>query len=303
MDAFTSVSRDSNLYRYKGFCFFKEFMKPEFINSLQDFEIREDDVFMITYPKSGTIWTQQILSLIFSEGYRNGTEQIETSERVPWIEFQAFSKDGNYDHNSRPPPRLFASHLSYQFVPRELKNRKAKIIYVMRNPKDVIKSLYHFEAMAAYAETSPDFEHFFQKFLDGDVFAGSWFDHVRGWHTHKDCCNILFIKYEDMIMDLRSVVKQMCVFLGRELDNESLNIVLKRATFNEMKKDPLANKENMPEDFFDSKIGKFMRKGTIGDWKNIMTVAQSEAFDRIFQEKMRDLELHFTWDINEKTSE
>ncbi|CAJ0966511.1 unnamed protein product [Ranitomeya imitator] len=119
----------------------------------------------------GTIWTQQILSLIFSEGYRNGTEQIETSERVPWIEFQAFSKDGNYDHNSRPPPRLFASHLSYQFVPRELKNRKAKIIYVMRNPKDVIKSLYHFEAMAAYAETSPDFEHFFQKFLDGD---GTW---------------------------------------------------------------------------------------------------------------------------------
>ncbi|XP_073532011.1 amine sulfotransferase-like [Phyllobates terribilis] len=303
MDAFTSVSRDSNLYRYKGFCFFKELMKPEFINSLQDFEIREDDVFMITYPKSGTIWTQQILSLIYSEGYRNGTEKKKTSERVPWIEFQALSKDGNCDHNSRPSPRLFASHLSYEFVPRELKNKKAKIIYVMRNPKDVIKSLYHFEAMAAYAETSPDFEHFFQKFLDGDVFAGSWFDHVRRWHTHQDCSNILFIKFEDMIMDLRTVVKQMCVFLGKELDNESLNIVLKRATFNEMKKDPLANKEDMPEDFFDSKIGKFMRKGTIGDWKNIMTVAQSEAFDRIFQEKMRDLDIHFTWDIKEKRSE
>ncbi|XP_044147681.1 amine sulfotransferase-like [Bufo gargarizans] len=302
MDIITPVLRDSNLYRYKGFCFLKEFMKPEFIESLQDFKIRDDDVFMITYPKSGTIWTQQILSLIYSEGYRNGTEQTETSKRVPWIEFQFFSKDPNKDFNSRPSPRLFASHLSYRFVPQGLKNRKAKIIYVMRNPKDVIKSLYHFEAIATCTETSPDFDHFFQKFLDGDVFAGSWFDHVRGWYTHKDFFEILFIKYEDMIMDLRSVVQQMCIFLGKELDTESMDIVVKRATFNEMKNDPLANNENMPEDFFDLKNGKFMRKGTVGDWKNAMTVAQSETVDRIFQEKMGDLDLHFTWDINEKRS-
>ncbi|XP_056422387.1 amine sulfotransferase-like [Hyla sarda] len=295
MDTITPVLRDSNLYRYQGFCFFKELMPPEYIDSLQNFKIKEDDVFMITYPKSGTIWTQHILSLIYSEGYRNGTEQIETSERIPWIEFQFLHKN---DHNSRPSPRLFASHLSSRFVPQGLKNRKAKVIYVMRNPKDVIKSLYHFEAMAAFAETSPDFDHFFMKFLEGDVFAGSWFDHVLGWYKHKEDFNILFIKYEDMIMDLRSVVKQICTFLGKALDDESLDIVVKKATFNEMKKEPLANKENMPEEFFDSKVGQFMRKGTIGDWKNTMTVAQSEAFDRIYQEKMGDVDLHFTWDMN-----
>ncbi|XP_066447080.1 amine sulfotransferase-like [Eleutherodactylus coqui] len=173
----------------------------------------------------------------------------------------------------------------------------------MRNPKDVIKSLYHFEAMATYAQTSPDFDHFFQKFLDGEVFAGSWFDHVQGWYTHKDDFNILFIKYEDMIMNLHAVVKRMCTFLGKQLDDESLDIVVKRATFDGMKKDPLANKENVPEDLFDLKIGKFMRKGTIGDWKNTMTVAQSEAFDSIFEEKMGGLDLQFTWDINEKRCE
>ncbi|KAM3931639.1 amine sulfotransferase-like [Leptodactylus fuscus] len=296
MDPTTPVLRDSNLYRYKGFCFFKELMPLDFIESLQDFEIRDDDVFMITYPKSGTIWTQQILSLIYCDGYRNGTEFIDTAEKVPWIEFRSYDKDA--DCNSRPSPRLFASHLSYNFVPPGLKNGKAKVIYVMRNPKDVMKSLYHFEAMANYAETSPDFGHFFHKFLDGDVFAGAWFDHVRGWYTHKDEFNILFIKYEDMIMDLRSVVKQMCTFLDKELDDESLDIVVKRATFNEMKKDPFANKENMPDNFFDLKIGKFMRKGTIGDWKNSMTVALNEKFDALFQEKMADLGLHFIWDMN-----
>ncbi|XP_069831035.1 amine sulfotransferase-like isoform X2 [Dendropsophus ebraccatus] len=298
MDTITQVLQDPNLYRYKGFCFLKKYMQPEYIDSLQGFEIREDDVFLITYPKSGTIWTQQLLSLICIEGYRNGTEQTYASERIPWFEFQSISK---IDHNCRPSPRLFTSHLAYDFVPQGLKNGKGKIIYVMRNPKDVIKSLYHFEAVATYRETSPDFGHFFQKFLDGDVFAGSWFDHVREWYTHKDYFNILFIKYEDMIMDLRSVVKQMCTFLGKELDDESLDTVVKRATFNDMKKDPLANKENMPKDVFDFKMGKFMRKGTIGDWKNSMTVAQSEAFDNIFQEKMGDLDLSFTWDISRES--
>ncbi|XP_075056747.1 amine sulfotransferase-like [Mixophyes fleayi] len=300
MDTVTPVLCDSNLYRYKGFCFFKELNEKEFIDSLQGFKIRDDDVFMITFPKSGTIWMQQILSLIYSEGHRNGTEQIETSKRVPWIDFSSLNNDVKYDHDSRPSPRLFTSHLSYLFVPQGLRNKKAKVIYVMRNPKDVMKSLYHFEAIAVHTQKSPDFDHFFKKFLAGDVLAGSWFDHVRGWYTHKDDFNILFVKYEDMIKDLHSVVKQICTFLGKELDDESLDIVVNRATFKKMQKDPLANKENVPEEYLNLQNGNFMRKGTIGDWKNIFTVAQSEAFDKIFLEKFGDLPINFTWDITEE---
>ncbi|XP_063773273.1 amine sulfotransferase-like [Pseudophryne corroboree] len=300
MATITPVLRDSYLYRYKGFCFIKELMPKEFIDSLQDFKIRDDDVFLITFPKSGTIWMQQILSLICSEGHRNGTEQIDTSERIPWFDSSMGKVHVNHDHESQPSPRLFTSHLAYLFVPQGLRNKKAKVIYVMRNPKDVMKSFYHFEAIPIYTQKSPDFAHFFEKFLAGDVFAGSWFDHVHEWNTHKDDFNILFVKYEDMIKDIKSVVKQICKFLGKELDDESLDIVAKRATFNNMQMDPRANKENESQDIFNLKMGKFMRKGTIGDWKNIFTVAQSEAFDKIFQEKMGDLSIKFTWDISEE---
>ncbi|KAM5181710.1 amine sulfotransferase-like [Mantella aurantiaca] len=295
MAAITPVARDHNLYRYKEFCFLKEIMAPQFIDSLKDFKIRDDDVFLVTYPKSGTIWTQQILSLICCEGHRNGTEKIETSDRVPWLEFQAL----NVDYNTRPSPRLFQSHLSETFVPRGLKNTKAKVIYVMRNPKDVMTSFYHFENIAVLTEKSPDFQHFLEKFLDGEVFPGKWFDHIRGWYTHKDEYNILFLKYEDMIRALRSVVMKISTFLGVKLDDEAIDLVVKKATFKEMKKDPLANKENMPENLIANKSGLFMRKGQVGDWKNIMTVAQSELFDKIFQEKLGDLSLDFTWQIPE----
>ncbi|KAM5181707.1 amine sulfotransferase-like [Mantella aurantiaca] len=297
MAAITPVARDSNLYRYKGFCFLKEIMPPQFIDSKKDFKIKDDDVFLLTYPKSGTIWTQQILSLICCEGHRNGTEKIDSIDRVPWFDSRTLNPD--VDYNTRPSPRLFTSHLSETFVPRGLKNTKAKVIYVMRNPKDVMTSFYHFENLFAMMEKSPDFQHFLEKFLDGDVFPGKWFDHIRGWYTHKDEYNIIFLKYEDMIKDLRSVVKQISTFLGIKLDDEAIDLVVKKATFKEMKKDPLANKENMPENFINNKSGLFMRKGQVGDWKNLMTVAQSELFDKIFQEKLGDLSLNFTWQIPE----
>ncbi|KAM5180336.1 amine sulfotransferase-like [Mantella aurantiaca] len=298
MAEISPVARDSNLYWYKGFCFIKEMTSPEFIDSLKDFKVRDDDVFLVTYPKSGTIWTQQILSLICNEDHRNGTGKMETSEMVQWFEARTLNPDVDYD--TCPSPRLFVSHLTEKFVPRGLKDTKAKVIYVMRNPKDVMKSLYHFQHIVVVAEKSPDFTHFFEKFLDGEVYAGKWIDHIRGWYTHKDEYNILILKYEDMIKDLRSVVQQICTFIGRQLDDEAIDLVVKKATFKEMKKDPLANKESMPETIIDkASASLFMRKGQVGDWKNTMTVAQSERFDKLFQEEMGDLSLNFTWQIPE----
>lgn len=63
------------------------------------------------------------------------------------------------------------------------------------------------------------------------------------------------------MQDLRSAVKQICTFLGVELDDEAMDIVVKRATFKEMKNDSLANKEHLPERIINRKLGSFMRKG------------------------------------------
>ncbi|XP_077157467.1 amine sulfotransferase-like isoform X2 [Paroedura picta] len=283
------------LFKHKGFYFPPEVITAEYIDSLEDFEIRDSDVFIATYFKSGTVWTQNILSLIYHEGHRNGTENTDLMDRIPWLEYNF----RNRDYNSDPSPRLFATHLPYYLVPKGLRSRRAKVIYVSRNPKDVLVSYYHFTSLSSIIETAEDFGDFMEKFLAGEVLASSWIDHVEGWFSHKDDFNILFLTYEEMKKDLRSSVLKICNFLGKRLTEEELQDVVDKATFNKMKMDPRANYENLSSDLIQKGKGHFLRKGTVGDWKNTMTVAQSERFDSVLKERMQKLPIKYCWDINE----
>ncbi|CAI5769993.1 amine sulfotransferase-like [Podarcis lilfordi] len=285
------------LFTYKGFYFQSVFTSVEYLDSLEDFEIRDSDVFIVTYPKSGTIWTQNILSLIYHEGHRDGTEKVDLLDRAPWLEYNI----RNVDYVNRPSPRLFASHLPYYLVPKGLRNRRAKVVYVARNPKDVLVSFYHFSKTIVKLEEVEDFGIFMERFLAGKVLASLWLDHVEGWYTHKDDFNILFLTYEEMKKDLRSCVLKLCNFLGKRLTEKELDVVVDQATFNKMKADPRANYEFSPPDLMDHSKGHFLHKGTVGDWKNMMTVAQSEKFDSVFKERMEKLPFKFCWDIHEES--
>ncbi|XP_040284839.1 amine sulfotransferase-like isoform X2 [Bufo bufo] len=285
-------------FEHKGIYFDASLTSPEIIDSIKHMEIRDSDVFLVTYPKSGTVWTQQILSLIFHEGHRNGTESIQNLTRMPWIEANIL----NVDFKSSPSPRTLTTHLPYYLMPRELSIRMGKIIYVCRNPKDVLVSYYHFFKMNPRLKYEINWETFFNLFISGRVFIGSWFDHVKGWYTHKENFNILFLTYEEMKKDLRSAVLKISKFVDINLDEKAIDTVVQRSTFKNMKDDPLSNYSHLPKDLLDQSKGAFLRKGIVGDWKNIMTVAQSEMFDKLLKEKMGDLPIKFLWDLDEETA-
>uniref|UniRef100_A0A5F9DFP1 Sulfotransferase n=1 Tax=Oryctolagus cuniculus TaxID=9986 RepID=A0A5F9DFP1_RABIT len=288
------------LLNFKGCNFERTLVDMKILEKLDDFEIRDDDVFVITYPKSGTVWTQQILSLIYFEGHRNRTEKWDTLDRVPFLEYNI----RNVDIENRPSPRLFASHLPYYLAPKSLKNNKAKIIYVYRNPKDVLISFFHFSNMVVKLEASNTLENFMEKFLDGKVVGSLWFDHIRGWYEHKNDFNILFMMYEDMKKDLRSSILKISSFLEKDLSEEEVDAIVRQATFENMKFIPQANYNSILSNEIGTRHneGAFLRKGAVGDWKHHMTVEQSERFDRIFQEEMKDFPLKFIWDLNDEAN-
>lgn len=145
-------------------------------------------------------------------------------------------------------------------------------------------------------------EEFLENFLDGKVVGSLWFDHIRNWYKYRHDFNILFTMYEEMKLDLRSSVLKISHFLEKELSEEDVEAVVKQATFKNMKSDPKANYEDITRKEVGTRRndGHFLRKGVIGDWKNYLTVEQSERFDRIFQRKMKDFPLKFIWDVNKE---
>ncbi|XP_075801826.1 amine sulfotransferase-like isoform X1 [Microtus pennsylvanicus] len=290
-------NQDEYLLNFRGYNFERTLVKMNIVENMDDQEIRDDDVFLVTYPKSGTVWTQQILSLIYFEGHRNNTENIQTMDRAPFFEYNIH----NVDFAKMPSPRIFSTHLPYYLVPKVFKNKKVKILYIYRNPKDVLTSYFHYSNLMVVLEASNTIETFMQTFLDGRVVGSNWFDHIRGWYEHRHDFNIMFLSYEDMKKDLRGSVLKICSFLEKELSEEDVDAVVRQATFQNMKSDPRANYEDIIKKEIGTRNdqGTFLRKGTIGDWKHHLTVDQNERFDRIFNRNMKNIPLKFIWDINE----
>ncbi|XP_061453773.1 sulfotransferase 2B1-like isoform X2 [Rhineura floridana] len=264
---------------YKGIFFTSQFHSVETLSYVEnEFQLLDDDIVGVTYLKSGTHWMQEILGLIRHDGDPSWIQSLPVWERSPWIE----TIFGLKQALKYPPPRLLASHLPFHLFPKSFLHSKAKVICTVRNPKDVLVSFYYFSKCFEVYKDPGTMEEFMERFLSGKLPFCSWFDHVKGWMEMKDRPNVFFIAYEELQQDLRGSVERICRFLGKELNSRQIDSVVDNASFQKMKDKKMSNFSLVPESTFDHKKGTFMRKGISGDWKNHLTMAQSEHFDRVY---------------------
>jgi len=98
---------------------------------------------------------------------------------------------------------------------------------------------------------------------------------------------MLFLKYEDMKRDFDGQLDVIADFLNYPLTDLTRKLIREKTSFEHMKKDEFSNLHEIPE------LGSFFRKGQVGSWKDMFTVAQSEEFDRIYAERTRGSGLEF----------
>lgn len=238
---------------------------------------RPDDIFIATYPRSGTTWMQMILFQLLTDGNMNFPH---IAEFCPWFEASGRSARG---FETRPSPRLFKTHMPWRLVPKG-----ARYIYVARNGMDMVVSYYHLRRN--YSGYEGTFDEFFEEFLRGKSPHGSWFDHVRGWWERRDDPHVLFLNYEELSADLEACLRRIAAFLGRDVPPEKLPGIIERCGFAFMKQheeqfDPVL--EQLWERGVQLK--SFLRQGRVGDGAVSLDEEQQARFDEAFARRLKPL--------------
>ncbi|KAG9337304.1 hypothetical protein AGOR_G00251690 [Albula goreensis] len=258
------------------------------LNSLDRFEAREDDVLLVSYPKSGTHWLMEILKNLYH--YRLQGRSVAITQP---LEFQDPAKI--HELRNLPGPRLIPTHLPQQMVPRKLQTKNCKTIYVIRNPKDTAVSMFHYYQRNPHLPKVDKWSTFLDMFLKGEVVYGSWVDHLISWERSDNDENILFVYYENLKKDLPKCVREISEFLGVRVTEDQVRDVAKKSSFSEMK-ERVEREKARPDNNHtvcaltsDRKL--IFRKGAVGDWKNHFTAEQNSQFEALLREKINSSEL------------
>ncbi|XP_028843538.1 cytosolic sulfotransferase 3-like isoform X2 [Denticeps clupeoides] len=266
---------------------------------VQSFQARPDDILIATYPKAGTTWVSYILDLLyFGQHSPERQTSLPIYERVPFLELtNPFLPSGTeLADKLTTSPRLIKTHLPVQLVPKSFWEQNCRIVYVARNAKDNLVSYFHFDRMNMGQPEAGDWNSYVEKFMDGKIVFGPWYDHVNGWWEKKQrYSNLLYLFFEDLVEDTGRELERICSFLGLSTAVEEKERIREGVQFDTMKKNPMTNYSTVP--VMDFKISPFMRKGRVGDWKNHFTVAQNEMFEEHYRRKMRNSTLAFRTEL------
>lgn len=185
------------------------FFPDDAVLSALAYKPRPGDIFITSYPKSGTTWVQNIVYGILHDGKPlNDVDQLLTES--PFLELF-----GAEAATSDPQPPTIKTHLPFD---EERFSPHAKYIYVVRNPYDVCVSGYHQAIVQTINAGDPaDLETYLRHFMEGTASFGRYFeDSLLPWYERRNDSNVLFLTYEDLHANIKVQVTRIAYFLGEE---------------------------------------------------------------------------------------
>ncbi|XP_018028232.1 sulfotransferase 1A1 [Hyalella azteca] len=278
-----------------------------------DFKFRSDDVLVMSYPKCGSTWTQEIIwTMMYNPNLDHPDPNEPLLSRSPVIESDMSIilelKEKGVDHfvdgpmfshfrrrcpkldsnrgihlqmaDSYEDRRILKTHLPFSCYRKGL-IEKCKVILCVRHPKDVVLSYQHHCKLLANHKFNGTQDTFINYFVKGLLIWGSQANLLKEAFEYKDHHNLHIMFYEDMKKDIDGELHKLNKFLELNLDSQQLKNVQKQTAFKKMQEaDPykmmsckIADQEVAERD------GPFIRQGEAGAWKGKLTPEQEKILD------------------------
>ncbi|KAK5644366.1 hypothetical protein RI129_005666 [Pyrocoelia pectoralis] len=298
---FTNIFRPGYIH-VKGTTLPKRFL--DVCNVIENFTVYDDDLWICSFPKSGTTWTQEMIWMILNDlNFIKGKRCL--GERFPFLDYEFlfdyrdvhqkvkdfnppvhFEKSIHFVEN-HPRPRLIKTHLPWYLLPKQIRSgeKHPKIVSIVRNPRDVCLSYFHHcKLIEGY---TGDFDTFAKLFFIGNVpYAPYWTNVLSYWEKTLDS-NFLLLKFEDLKSNLSTAVRRVAKFLCKQLTDEQVSQLVNHLSFVNMKNNEAVNYAsvvnlhkvlNLVRDG-----GSFIRSGAVGGYNLQYTEELKTRFDEWVQ--------------------
>jgi hypothetical protein len=228
-----------------------------------------DDTFLVSFPRSGNTWTRFLVCNLINPDDPVNFAQLES--RIPEIYYVS-----DWKLRAFPRPRVIKSHECFD-------PRYKRIIYIVRDPRDVFISYYEFQLKRRVISDDCSLEEFLPRFLESAIEpkTGTWRDHVVSWMaTRAGQNNFLLLRYEEMIADTQREASKIASFLGLDCHPDRIRRAVDLSSADRMRK---LEKEQSGQWAATSKTRQdkpFVRKAAAGAWKSTLSeqcVAQIES--------------------------
>ena len=176
----------------------------------RNFFVHPDDTFLVSYPKSGSTWARFLVAALANP--EKTVSFLNIDRLLPSI-----SSRSKRDLRNQPRPRLIKSHEYFD-------TRYQNVIYVVRDPRDVVLSQYRFFLKRGAIDDGYALDRFVSRFLAGSLNDyGSWGENVGSWlAARQGSKRFLLLRYEDMLLETGKELMKVAGFLGKDVTPEHL---------------------------------------------------------------------------------
>ncbi|XP_062196960.1 cytosolic sulfotransferase 17-like [Phragmites australis] len=291
----------SPLILYKNF-WIRSSMQNSFMRVQDNFKPRSNDVILATHPKCGTTWLKALAFAITNRSRYTFADhpllKQNPQELVPFIGLQG----GDLEYaETLPSPRLLATHLPLSLLPPTVSTDGCRIVYLCREPKDAFISRWYFDNRMIKGDPI-NLDKAFTMFCEGFSPFGPFWDHyLQYWNESlKRPHEVLFLKYEEIVLDPLKVVRKLACFLGVPFteEEESRGVdeeVVRFCSFEALSShgvNQTGGVEGAGGKVF-VEFSSLFRKGKVGDWVNHMSTEMGEKLDLLVEEKFKGSGLKF----------